>query len=101
MMLVMLWLLCERRACDQCQHQNQPGTNFAAIHVKSSPPDYLYQVPLPRKLIQIKLGVDLPRVNRVKGTFRRWKVWQSKPSRAGGLCVRTNTDDSSRATIPR
>jgi hypothetical protein len=44
MMLVMLRLLCERRACDHSQHQNQPGTNFAAMHVKSSPPDYLYPV---------------------------------------------------------
>jgi len=69
MMVIMLGLLCERSACDQRQHQNRPGTNFAGTHVKSSPPDYLYPVRLPGKLIQIKLVVELPHVNRGKGTF--------------------------------
>jgi len=69
MMLIMLGLLCERSACDQRQHQHRPGTNFAGTHVKSSPADYLYPMRLPGKLIEIKLVVDLPRVNRHKETF--------------------------------
>jgi hypothetical protein len=54
--------------------QPQPDTNFAAAHVKSSPADYLYPVRLPGELIQIKLVVDLPHVNRGKETFQRRKI---------------------------
>jgi hypothetical protein len=68
MMLVMLWLLRDRRARKQSQHQHQRAPNFS---VNLLQPDYLYLVWSPGELIQIKLGVDLPRVNRGKGTFRQ------------------------------
>src|SRR6516165_10514897 len=82
------------------QHQHRPGTNFAGTHVKSSPADYLYPMRLPGKLIQIKLVVDLPRVNRHKETFSRRKVRLNKPSNAGSLHVRTSPDDYGRITSP-
>jgi len=38
-------------------------------HINPLEPHYLYQVRKPDELIQIKLVVDLPHVNRGKGTF--------------------------------
>jgi len=73
-MLVTLRLLGQRRDGNQSQRQHQPDTNFAATHVTSSPPDYLYPVRLPGELIQIKLVVGLPHVNRGKQSFQRRRV---------------------------
>jgi hypothetical protein len=39
--------------------------------------NYLYLVPLPGELIQIKLDDDLLYVNRDKGTFQRGKLLES------------------------
>jgi hypothetical protein len=53
----------------QSDHKHQRAPNFAMTHVIPLKPDYLYQVRYPGELIQIKLMVDSPRVNRGKGTF--------------------------------
>ena len=64
MMRVMLRLLCERRARNQNQHQHQRAPDFSMTHVNALKPHYLYPVRLPDELIQIKMVVDLPHINR-------------------------------------
>jgi hypothetical protein len=61
-LLVILRLLGERRPRDQDQH-HQRRANFDVTHVNPLQPDYLYRVPKPDELIQIKSNDDLSQVN--------------------------------------